>query len=365
MRLFIFLFLNLTLSAAELKFLVGSTGPGAQGIYEASIETSTGKLSNPVLIAESKNAGYVALSADQKIVYSTIELADGSAGLAAFKLNNHGVAQKLNEQAIQGKNSTHLTLDREGKNVFVANYTSGNIAVLPIGENGLLQPPSDNFQHQGSGPNPKRQTSPHAHGVYLDAANKFLYVPDLGTDKIFIYQWDGKNKKLTKNNPEFATLKPGEGPRHFVFHPQKPWAYVCNELTLTVTAFQVDSLSGALTSVQSVSTLPSGAEINGASAAEIFCSPNGKNLYVSNRIHDSVAVYSINEDGTLKLIQHQLGVPATPRAFGISPDGRWLVCAGQKSGTLNAYKINPESGLLTDTQQSVKATSASCVVFIQ
>ena len=363
MRLFIFLFFNITLCAAEWNFLVGTTGPGAQGIYQATLNAETGKLSNPVLIAESKNAGYVALGADEKIFYSTIELADGSAGVAAFKLENNGPAKKLNEQSIPGKNSTHLTLDTKGKNVFVANYTSGNLAVLPIGENGFLQPASDNYQHQGSGPNPKRQATPHAHGVYLDAQNQFLYVPDLGADKIFIYRWDSEKNRLTKNNPEFAHLKPGDGPRHFALHPQKAWAYVCNELTLTVTAFQVDSASGALTVLQSVSTLPVGAEINGASAAEIFCSPNGKNLYVSNRIHDSIAVFAIAADGSLKLIQHQVGVPATPRGFGLSPDGQWLVCAGQKSGTLNAYRVNPESGMLTDTQQSVKVISASCVVF--
>lgn len=365
MKYLIFLFFNIALNAAEWKFLVGSTGPGAQGIHQATLDIDTGKLSNPILIAESKNAGYVVWNPLTKFFYSTIELADGSAGVAAFKWDNNGSAKKLNEQAIQGKNSTHLTLDNSGKTVFVANYTSGNIAVLPVDESGFLLPPSENYQHQGSGPNPKRQTSPHAHGVYLDALNQFLYVPDLGADKIFIYQWDEKKKKLSKNNPEFASLKPGDGPRHFVVHPQKPWAYVCNELTLTVTAFEVNSSNGALTTLQTISTLPQGTEMSGASAAEIFCSPNGKNLYISNRVHDSIAVYSINADGTLKLIQHQRAVPAVPRAFGISPDGRWLICAGQKSGTLNAYKIDPESGLLTDTQQAVKATSASCVVFIK
>lgn len=342
---------------------MGTTGTGAQGIYAGSLESASGKLSDPVMITSCKNAGYVALSADQKIIYTTTELADGSSGAAAYQLSSANVAKLINQQSTQGKNATHCALDRSGKNLFVVNYFSGNLVVLPLNSDGSLQPASTNFQHAGTGPNPTRQAGPHAHGVYPDWANRFVYVPDLGADKIFIYQWNAEKGLLIKNNPEATVQKPGDGPRHFVLHPQKNWAYVCNELSLTVTAFEVDSNRGDLKAIQTINTLPEGASSTGASAAEIFCTPNGKNLYVSNRGHDSIVVYAIGTDGRLTLVQHMLKVPAFPRAFGISPDGRWLICAGQKSGTLNAYRIDSETGQLTDTRQSVSIPSPASVVF--
>jgi 6-phosphogluconolactonase len=157
--------------------------------------------------------------------------------------------------------------------------------------------------------------------------------------------------------------KPGDGPRHFVFHPTLLIAYACNELALTVTTFHYDAQLGTLQPFQVTETLPANAERKGASAAEIFCHPNGRTLFISNRIHDSIAVYAIGEDGSLKLIQHQLAVPATPRGFGLSTDGQWLVCAGQKSGTINAYRVDDSTGRLTDTQQAIAVGSASCVLF--
>jgi 6-phosphogluconolactonase len=161
----------------------------------------------------------------------------------------------------------------------------------------------------------------------------------------------------------YGRVDPGAGPRHFAFHPQGGFAYTCNEMALTVSTFKLDATSGGLTEIQSLATLPKGASPTGASTAEIFCLPNGKALYVSNRGHDSLAVYAIGADGKLALIQHMLNTPATPRGFGLSPDGRWLVCAGQKSGTINAYRVDLATGKLTDTQQSVVTGSSCCILF--
>ena len=362
---YILLALTSLLQARELTFYVGTLGPEAKGIWRATLDEQTGKIATPVLLAEIKNASFLALRPDGQTLYATTEMSDGSGGVSAFKLNANGTVKLLNSQTTGGKNCNHLAVDATGKNLAVANYGSGSVACLPIKEDGSLAEFSALIQHEGKSIHPTRQTGPHAHGVYFDATNKFLAVPDLGIDQIIVYRFEADRGNLNSLPPVNVMQKPGDGPRHLVFHPTLPLAYACNELSLTVTAFNFNVKTGALNPFQIIETLPADAERKGASTAEIFCHPNGRTLYVSNRIHNSIAVFSISTDGSLKLIQHQLNVPATPRGFGLSSDGQWLVCAGQKSGTLNAYKINSESGLLTDTEQAVKVGSGSCVVFAQ
>ncbi len=349
------------LHAAELTYYVGTSGPQAKGILRGTIDAETGKLSVPVVIADAKGASFLALSKDAKTLYATSEVAGG--GVAAYRLAAGGTATLLNAQDSQGKGATHLSVDPSGHNLLVANYGSGSVACLPLKDDGSLLPASSFNQHVGGGPNAKRQAGPHAHGIYADAAGRFVYVPDLGTDDIFIYRLDAAKGLLTLNNPKSGRVAPGAGPRHFAFHPQSGFAYACNEMALTVSAFKLDAASGGLTEIQTLPTLPEGASATGASTAEIFCLPNGKALYVSNRGHDSLAVYAIGADGKLSLIQHVLDTPATPRGFGLSSDGRWLVCAGQKSGTINAYRVDLATGKLTDTHQSVVAGSSCCILF--
>ena len=351
------------LRASELSFYVGTLGPEAKGVWRGTLNAETGEISPPVLIAEIKNASFLALRPDGKVLYATTELADGLGGVSALELQGNGLAKILNERATGGKNCNHLAVDATGKNLAVANYGSGSVGCLPIKADGSLGELSGFMQHEGKSVHPKRQTGPHAHGVYFDPSNKFIAVPDLGVDQVFVYRFDAERGSLSPHTPSGVIQKPGDGPRHFAFHPTLPVAYACNELALTVTAFRFDVARGRLEPLQVIDTLPSGVVIKGASTAEIFCHPNGRTLYVSNRIHDSLAVYKIAGEGTLELIQHQLNVPATPRGFGLSPDGRWLVCAGQKSGTLNAYRIDEETGRLTDTRQAVPVGSASCVLF--
>ena len=346
--------------AAELTYYVGTSGPQAKGILRGTIDSETGKLSAPVVIADAKGASYLALSKDAKTLYATSEVAGG--GVAAYRLAGGAAAVLLNSQESQGKGATHLSVDPSGRNLLVANYGSGSVACLPLKADGSLLPVSSFIQHVGGGPNAKRQAGPHAHGIYADAAGRFVYVPDLGTDNIFIYRLDAA-KGLLMSDGNYGRVEPGAGPRHFAFHPQGGFAYTCNEMALTVSTFKLDATSGGLTGIQSLPTLPKGASPAGASTAEIFCLPNGKALYVSNRGHDSLAVYAIGADGKLALIQHMLNTPATPRGFGLSLDGRWLVCAGQKSGTINAYRVDLATGKLTDTQQSVVTGSSCCILF--
>ncbi|MFM8550057.1 MAG: lactonase family protein [Verrucomicrobiota bacterium] len=344
---------------AQYVFYVGTSGPKAQGVLRCVLDGKTGKISAPTVAAEAKSASYVALSPDARFLYATAEAAEGA--VAAYVVEGEKL-RLLGTEASKGKGPTHLAVDGAGRNLVVVNYGSGSTTALPIKTDGSLAPASSSLQHVGSGPNTGRQAGPHAHGVYFHPRSGRVYVADLGTDDIFIYKFDAEKGLLAANKPKSGRVTAGEGPRHLAFHPNGKFAYVNTEMGLDVVAFSVER-NGGLKQLQSLPTLPAGADAKGASTAEIFVRPDGKTLYVSNRGHDSLAVYSIAADGKLALLQHVLGTPATPRGFGLSADGRWLVCAGQKSGTLNAYKIGRD-GKLTDTRQAVEAPAAAAVVFV-
>jgi len=344
---------------AQHVFYVGTSGPKAQGVLRCVLDGKTGKISAPTVAAEARSASYVALSPDAKFLYATAEAAEGA--VAAYVVEGEKL-RLLGTEASKGKGPTHLAVDGAGRNLVVVNYGSGSTTALPIKTDGSLAPASSSLQHVGSGPNTGRQAGPHAHGVYFHPKSGRVYVADLGTDDIFIYNFDAEKGLLSANKPKSGRVTAGEGPRHLALHPNGRFAYVNTEMGLNVVAFSVDR-NGGLKQLQSLPTLPAGADAKGASTAEIFVRPDGKTLYVSNRGHDSLAVYSIAADGKLALLQHVLGVPATPRGFGLSADGRWLVCAGQKSGTLNAYRVGRD-GKLTDTRQAVEAPAAAAVVFV-
>ena len=344
---------------AQYVFYVGTSGAKAQGVLRCTLDGKTGKISTPTVAAEAKSASYLALSPDAKFLYSTAEGAEGA--VASYAVEGDKL-RLLNTEASKGKGPTHLAVDAARKNLIVVNYGSGSTTALPIKADGSFAPASSSVQHVGTGPNSARQAGPHAHGVYFHPKNGRAYVADLGTDDIFIYKFDAEKGLLTPNKPKSARVTAGEGPRHLAFHPNGRFAYVNTEMGMNVVAFSVER-NGGLKQIQSLPTLPAGADAKGASTAEIFVHPNGKTLYVSNRGHDSIAVYSIGQDGKLALLQHMLGTPAMPRGFGLSADGRWLVCAGQKSGTLNAYRIGRD-GKLVDTKQSVEAPASAAILFV-
>ena len=344
---------------AQYVFYVGTSGAKAPGILRCVLDGKTGKISAPTVAAEAKSASYVALSPDAKFLYATAEAAEGA--VAAYAVEGDKL-RLLNTEASKGKGPTHLVVDAAGRNLVVVNYGSGSTTALPIKADGSFAPATSSIQHVGTGPNAGRQSGPHAHGVYFHPKNGRVYVADLGTDDIFIYRFDAEKGLLTPSKPKSGRVTAGEGPRHLAFHPSGRFAYVNTEMGLNVVAFSVAG-NGGLNEIQSLPTLPEGADKKGVSTAEIFVRPDGKTLYVSNRGHDSIAVYTIAQDGKLTLLQHMLGTPATPRGFGLSADGRWLVCAGQKSGTLNAYRIGRD-GKLTDTKQSVEASGSAAIVFV-
>jgi len=306
------------------------TGAKSQGIYVSRFDSAMGKLSAPELAAEAKNPSFLAVHPTEKYLYSVGEVneSQGKRGGAvnAFAIESKtGKLTPLNQQTSGGTGPCHVSVDASGKCALVANYGSGSIAALPIHADGKLGEAATTIQHTGSSINPARQTKPYAHFIVPSPDHRFALVCDLGMDKVMIYQLDAAAAKLTTNLPPFAVVAPGSGPRHLAFSPDGKFVYVISEMKLTVTTFTYDAKTGAMTELQTLSTLPSDhAATDKDSCAEIAVHPSGKFVYGSNRGQDSVAVFAVDaKTGKLTLVQHESTHGNTPRHFAIDPTGRW------------------------------------------
>jgi len=338
----------------------------SKGVYVSRMDISTGSLTSPALAVETANPSFLALHPNHRFLYTVGETSGASNGVVnAFSIDSStGTLTLLNQQTSAGRGPCHLAVDKTGVCVLVANYGSGSVAALSIHTDGSLGPPTTSIQHQGSSVDPKRQDKPHAHGVGFDLAGHRAFCTDLGLDKILIYQFDQSKAAITPNDPPFGSVKPGAGVRHFVFHPDGRCLYAINEMQSTVTAFDYDPQRGALTEFQTVSTLPD--TFNGPNtAAEIAIHATGKFLYGSNRGHNSIVVFAIDDTtGRLTLVGHQPTLGKTPRMFAIDPTGNFLLAANQDSDTIVVFRIDPKTGRLTPTGQSVEISSPTCVTFV-
>jgi 6-phosphogluconolactonase len=344
----------------------------SKGIYTCRLDAATGKLSAPELAAETTNPSFVAIHPNRRFLYAVGET--GTFGgkqtgvVSAFAIDRATAKlTPLNKQSTGGPGPCHVSVDHTGKCVLVANYGGGSCASLPIKDDGSLGEAGSVIQHEGSSVNPKRQAGPHAHSINVSLDNCFAFVADLGLDKVMIYKLDPAKATLTPNDPAFATVPPGSGPRHFAFHPNGKFAYVINEMLCTVTAFSYDAARGALTAIETVSTLPKGEGVQpGYSTAEVQAHRSGKFLYGSNRGHDTIAVFAIDESsGKLKLIQNEPTQGKIPRNFGIDPTGKWLLAAHQNSDNVVAFSIDQETGKLKPTGQSIEVAASVCVKFMK
>ncbi len=332
--------------AAELSFYIGTyTKPEmSKGIYRASLNTDTGAITLRGLVAEAKNPTFLALHPNGKFLYSAIEMGGGAVG--SFAIEKNGDLRRMNEESTKGKGNCHVWVDASGKNLLSTSYSGGSIASVPIHADGSLSPATAFIEHKGSGPNPARQTEPHAHSIYTNGA--FAYACDLGTDDVFIYHFDAEKGTLTPNDPPSAKVPAGGGPRHLAFAPKGGFAYVCNEMGNSVTVFAHDAAKGTLAPIQTLPTLPADyADAAKSSTAEIFCHPNGKFLYVSNRGHNSIATFAIAADGKLSVVDYAPAHVKVPRGFALTPDGQWLVVGGQDSNNLASHKVDATTGRLT------------------
>ena len=346
------------------------TGKESRGIYRFAFNETTGEAGDVTLAAEMKNPAFLAIAPNGRFLYavSEVDSADGQKGgaVSGFAIEPKTAnLSPLNHASTVGAGPCYVGVDKAGKNALVANYGGGSVAVLPIEGNGRLAgKPGAFVQHTGSSVNPARQMEPHAHSINLDANNRFAFAADLGLDQILVYRFDPANGSLTPNDPPAAKLPLGSGPRHFDFHPSGVFAYAINELNSTVSAFQYDFERGALTDLQTISTLPEGTSAENNFPADIHVHPSGRFLYGSNRGFNSIVAYAIDKDsGRLTVVGQQTEGIKNPRNFAIDPTGKFLLVANQDANTVVVFRIDPDRGSLLPTGQTVKVPTPVCLKF--
>jgi 6-phosphogluconolactonase len=341
-------------------------GGPSRGIYKATLNTISGELAGVSLAAETTDPSYLAVAPNGRHLYAVNELmnfqGETSGAIQSFTINpNSFDLVPGNQRPTGGGAPCHLTFDSFGKTVIVANYMGGNVASFPLNEDGSLGNRASLIQHEGKGSNPRRQEAPHAHATMMDPAGKRVFVCDLGIDQILSYTVD-ETGGITGSPKPAGVVAPGSGPRHIAFHPTGRFAYVNNEMASSVTVFRHDDTTGTLTELQTISTLPAAHE--GNSTAQSALTPDGRWLYVSNRGHNSLAIYSVDqESGTLTARGHQDTQGKTPRDFAIVPGGSLLVVANQDSDNVLVFRIDASSGKLTSTGAPVAVPRPVCVVF--
>jgi len=357
-----------TVYAESLPVYFGTYTSGknsSKGIYRSVLDTETGELSAPVLAAEAMNPSFIEIHPGGKFLYAVSESGDAGT-VSAFAIDpDTGNLKLLNSRPSGGSGPCHVNIDRSTKNVLVTNYGSGSVSVIPIAADGSLAEPTGFVQHEGASVNPQRQNGPHAHSVNLSPDNRFAFVADLGIDKIMIYKLNVDKGTITANDPAFAKVKPGAGPRHFAFGADGRYAYVINEMGGTVTAFSYEPASGTLTEIQSITTLPD--DFAGSSScAEVRVHPSGRFLYGSNRGHDSIAVYRIDPaKGTLTFVEHERADIKTPRNFNIDPTGKFCLVANQDGNSVIVFRIDQKTGALEPTGHKISIGRPVCIRFLQ
>ncbi len=348
--------------------IVGGKG---KGIYAFDLDAEGGDLRPLGVTEHARNASYLAFDPARKLLFCVNEFKEfeGEAGgaVSAYRIDPAtGALTFVNQKASHGTDPCHLAVDATGRNLLVANYSSGSVAVLPIDGEGALKDASCVIQHEGSSVNPNRQAGPHSHGVTITPDNRFVLVPELGLDKVMIYALDTNLGRLTLNPAQpFVSAAPGAGPRQVVFHPNGRFAYVINELDSTMCVYAYDAAKGGLTALQSLSTLPEG-YTGDNSCAEVQVAPSGRFLYGSNRGHDSIVIYAIDAaKGTLTLVGHESTRGHIPRNFCISPDGGLIAVVNQDTDDLYMFRVDPSSGKLTPVGHRVEVGTPVCVKFMR
>lgn len=367
-------------AASQLIFLgtyTPSTGSGqapaagaSKGIYAVRLDSATGALSEPVVAAETPNPTFLAWRPDHRVLYAGGEGPDAegkiTGGAAAFAFDSGtGQLSPLNNRGGGGGSTTMLSPDATGKMLVTVTYGAGYVASYPLAADGRIGERTSLIAHAGPlGSNKVRQDKPHPHSVTISPDNRFAFIADLGLDRVFAYRLDLAAATLTPNDPAFITTPPGTGPRHTKFSRDGKFFYILNEIDGSISVCAYDAARGAGTPIQHISTLPAGFVVTDPDrAAEIRIHPNGKFIYASNRGHESLAVFAVQANGTLQLVEITPCGGQHPRNFALSPDGSWLVCANQNSNNLVSFKVDAGTGRLTPTGSVVTVPQAVCVLF--
>jgi len=332
----------------------------SEGIYVYKFNPNKAEAVSISKIA-AENPSYIAISKDQKYVYAVNENDNDNGQVSAFSFDKQkGELHFINKQPSGGDNPAYVSVDSTGKWVVVANYSGGNIGVFKTGDGGALQPAAQTLAHEGYGVNVQRQEQPHPHSAVFSPDEKFVFVPDLGNDRLYSYSFDANNAQapLTATDPAYIELPDGTGPRHITFHPNGKFAYLINELSGQLITYQYNN--GKLTEIQTIESTNAG-DKNDRGSADVHLTPDGKFLYTSNRGKaNDITIYKPGTDGKLALVGHQ-PVGAHPRNFMIDPTGRFLLVACRDSNVVQVYVINKNYGLLTDAGLKIDVDQPVCL----
>ena len=357
-------------TADSTLLYVGSYTDAAHphGIHLVEMRSSNGELRLVGSADGGPNPSFLAIHPNGRALYAVNEVAEheGSptGSVSAFAIEGReGALTPIDSQSSGGRGPCYVSVDPSGHAALVANYDSGSVAMLPLGGNGALGQATSVMQHTGHGPNADRQEGPHAHCIVAHPANRFALATDLGIDRVLVYELDLRVGTLRHHEAGDAVMRPGSGPRHIAFHPTRSLVFVTKELDSTVTTLRFDADRGTLAPVATTLTVPKGSEATNY-PADIHVAPLGNVLYVSNRGHDSIAVFSIDDTtGDLTLVQTMSTDGEWPRNFSLDPTARWLVAANQRSSSLVVFGRDPRSGRLTPTSQRLDVASPACVRF--
>jgi 6-phosphogluconolactonase len=352
-------------NTGKQKFYVGTfTSEGAKGIYLCEFDSENGKIELKQTFTGIDNPNFLKLSPDKKFMYvvkrAPKEVEPTGGYISAYEVGKNGTLKFINKQLSHGADPCHVDISPNGKYAAVANYGGGSTALFPVNSNGSLLPASSVIVNEGSGFDKSRQTKPYAHSIKFSPFDNKVFSADLGTDQINIFELE--DNKLVQNGQKFVKLQPGAGPRHFEFYPEGNFIYVISELNSTITA--IKKVGEIWETVQVISTLP--ADFKGKSyCADIHISADGKYLYGSNRGHNSIAVFEINnETKKLKLTGLVPVLGDWPRNFSLSPDGTFMLVANQKSGNITVFKINKTTGIPEFTENQIKIPAPVCIEFL-
>ncbi len=354
----------------EFLVYVGSYNKAkGKGIHAYRFDAAAGQLTSLGLATEAVNPTFVTVNPGGRFLYATKEVArhEGrkSGAVKAFAIDRKTAKLRfLNEVASGGTIPCYVALDKTGKYAMVANYGSGSVEVIEVRKDGRLGKVTAFDQYAGSSVNPERQEGPHAHSINPSPDNRYAISADLGLDKVFVYRFDQKTGTLHPNQPAYAVVNPGSGPRHIAFAPNGRFVYVIGEMKSNITTFAYDAARGVLRKLQTVSTLPKGFK-GQSDCAEIAVSPSGKFVYGSNRGHDSIAVFAVDaRKGTLASVERVPSGGRWPRHFAIDPTGSYLLAANQESDAVVVFAIDRKTGRLAPTGQAHQVSSPACVRFV-
>lgn len=350
-------------SGKEIMYVGTYSLRGSEGIYVFEFDRKTGSMQPVQSVSNAKSPSFLAIHPTGKYLYSVNEGADKLGGVSSYSIDKAtGKLTFMNGQSSLGAGPCHVSVDQTGKTVFVSNYGGGSLAILPVKADGSLAAPTDSVQDAGTGPNAQRQDKAHVHSATLAPDNRFVYVADLTTDKLNIFDIDTKASTVKPAATPYVTVKPGSGPRHFTFHPNGKYAYLVEELTSTVAVFSRNAKTGALTLMDdNVKALPDGFSGQNTSA-DIHVDPSGKFLYHSNRGANTLAIFAIGNDGRLTKVGDQPTEGKTPRNFLVDPKGDFVFVANQDTDNITIFKRDQKTGKLTYTGQSVKVPAPVCVL---